>query len=424
MDLHAASQAGPNREVASGAALTIVIASLDPDVQGVSATLRDEGILSHVATCTEDAAAFLAAASPGLLVLDSGFPERESLKLHVHLQALLGLPILLVGYEPSDATFVSSRLEECIAKPVTAAVLALRIKALALRAGFELPKPSAAARPAISAAERAGSLIAVYGAKGGAGKSTIAVNLAVCLSQSFHRSVLLADVDLWYGDVGVMLNVSSEKSLFDICTGTEVDLFGLAKAVVPHSLGLSLLLRPADPRQVDKVNCATVAQSLKTYCALYDYVLADTGPTLDEINVQVLDAADRILLVTTPELPSIHNCARFLELAKTLGYLEKVRLVVNRANSGVDVAALQQTLGLPMFGRIVSSGKLVVEAANRGTAVFALDPAEHDQFTKDVVALTEHVVGEARRQPERFTPPMVQTPRRLQWPRFLRRAAA
>ena len=172
------------------------------------------------------------------------------------------------------------------------------------------------------------------------------------------------------------------------------------------------------------MNCAIVAQTLRTYCALYDYVLADTGPTLDDINVQVLDVADQILLVTTPELPSIHNCARFLELAKTLGYLEKVRLVVNRANSGVDVAALQQTLHLPMFGRIVSSGKLVVEAANRGTAVFALDPAEHDQFTKDVVALTEHVVGEARPQPERFMLPLMQAPRRRWWPGFRLRAAA
>jgi pilus assembly protein CpaE len=427
MDLHAAAQAGPNREVASATTLTIVIASLDPDVQRVTATLRDEGILAHIATSAQDAAAFLAAASPRLLVLDSGFPEHEALKHHEHLQALSDLPILFVGYGPNDAaraTWSISRLEECIAKPVVAAVLALRIKALALQAGFDLPKASATARMAIAAAEPAGSLIAVYGAKGGAGKSTISVNVAVCLSQSFQRRVLLADVDLWYGDIGVMLNVNSEKSLFDICTGNEVDLFGLAKAVVPHSLGLSLLLRPSDPRQVDQVNCATVARTLKTYCALYDFVLADTGPTLDDINIQVLEAADQILLVTTPELPSIHNCARFLELAKTLGYFDKVRLVVNRANSGVDVAALQQTLGLPMFGRIVSSGKLVVEAANRGTSVFALDPDEHNQFTQDVVALTEHLVGEARHQPERFALPPVHASRRLRWPRFLRRAAA
>src|SRR6266849_8095665 len=297
MDLHAASQARPNHEVAPGHRLSIVIASLDPDVQGVWAALRDEGIRSQVATCAEDAAVFLNAADPGLLVLDSGFPEREALKLHEHAQALPGLPILWVGSGSDDVAHPTrsiSRLEERIAKPVGAAVLALRIKALALQAGFELPRPSAAANRTSSASEQTGSLIAVYGAKGGVGKSTIAVNLAVCLAQTFRRKVLLADADLWYGDVGVMLNVRSEKSLFDICVGKEVDLFGLPKAVVPHSLGLSLLLRPHDPRQVDNVNCAIVAQTLRTYCALYDYVLADTGPTLDDINVQVLDVADQI----------------------------------------------------------------------------------------------------------------------------------
>ncbi len=70
--------------------------------------------------------------------------------------------------------------------------------------------------------------------------------------------------------------------------------------------------------------------------------------------------------------------------------------MVNRANSGVDLVALQHTqAGDPSGWSHRQPGKLVVEAANQGTSVFLLDAAEQDQFTKDLVALTEHAVGEA-----------------------------
>jgi hypothetical protein len=131
-----------------------------------------------------------------------------------------------------------------------------------------------------------------------------------------------------------------------------------------------------------------VAQPLTTYCALYASVLADTGPrstTLDDIDIQVLDCRRPDPAHHDPEFPSVHNCARFLGLAEILGYFDKARLVVNRANSGSDVAQLRTTLGIPVSGRVLSSGKLVVEAANQGTSVFALDPLRKDQFSSQGV---------------------------------------
>jgi len=404
--------------------LTIVVASLDPAVQAVWSALREEGIASQVATCYDDAAEFLASSARAVLVLDEDLAEADLLRLDKLAGSEPPFPVLRVQNAREAATspiWCDSPLQERVAKPVTGAVLALRVKALALQAGFELPVPTSDQVAALEAARAnpAGSLIVVYGAKGGVGKSTIAVNLGVCLSQTFRRNVLLADADLWYGDIGVLLDVRSQKSLFDICAGTEVDLFGLPKAVVPHPLGLSVLLRPHDPRQVERISNRLVAQSLRMYCSLYEYVLVDTGPTLDDINLQVLDVADQVLLVTTPELASIHNCARFLGLAEILGYADKVRLVVNRANSGVNLDALRRTLKLPVFGRLVSSGRLVVEAANQGTSVFTVDPGEQDPFTRDVVTLTEQIV--ARRRPEGKR---TATPRRRWWPPFRLRAAA
>ena len=172
------------------------MAGLDPEVQGVWAALREEGITSQLATCSEEALEFLAGTQARVLVLDGGLPEDEVRALHQGVHAWPGVPILWVWPEPGDGAAgggpgsagCGSRLEEHVAKPVSGAVLALRIKALALQAGFELPRRLA--EPAAAHAtpsERTGSLIAVYGAKGGVGKSTIAVNLAVWLAQSFGR---------------------------------------------------------------------------------------------------------------------------------------------------------------------------------------------------------------------------------------------
>lgn len=103
----------------------------------------------------------------------------------------------------------------------------------------------------------------------------------------FRRKTLLVDADVCFGDVGVLLDLKSGQSLADICGGDEVDLFGLPKAVTPHASGISILQRPHNPVAVEKLNPRVVARTITTYKSLYEYVLVDTGPSLDDINLQI-----------------------------------------------------------------------------------------------------------------------------------------
>ena len=413
-------------------AASIFIATLDPDVEELQAALNAEGILSRVVRSADEALGQLDEARNPLLVLDCDLPIQDVRRLYERAHGFPAFPLLLLfpagGTVNFKARSARGRLEERVTKPAQALELDLRVKALMLRAGYTVPRRTAEPTPAAPTApseegSTEGKVVAVFSVKGGAGKSTIAVNLAVGLAQLYRRKTLLVDADVWFGDVGVLLDVKGKNSLADICDGDEVDLFGLPKAITPHASGISVLLRPPNPVTVEKLNPRVVARSIITYKSLFEYVLVDTGPSLDDINLQILDAADRILLVATPELTAIHNCSRFLVLAETLGYSDKISLVLNRANSGIDGDSIAHTLQVPILSRVVSAGKLVVEAANAGTSIIQMDPLQREQITQDFARLVELVVGEPRPELQVSAPA---TKRNDAWTRklpFFRRAA-
>jgi pilus assembly protein CpaE len=299
-------------------------------------------------------------------------------------------------------------------------VLALRVKALILTAGLSLPSPAAAAPvhqgPLELPEDVRGQLTAVFSVKGGSGKSTIAANLAAGLASLYSFQTLLVDANLWFGDLGVLLNLTSTRSSFDICSGDDPDLFGLPKAVVPHPSGTSVLLRPPDPLSIEKMKLRTFVDAIERYRSLYEHVIVDCAAALDELNLDLLENATRILLVVTPEMGALHNTARFLGLADRLGHREKISLVLNRANSGISAEDLQRTLGISVACGVVSAGRMMLDAVNEGTTLFARDPTRRERITQDLASIVELVAGRAQ--------PPVQRPQQRSSPlRFLRRSA-
>jgi pilus assembly protein CpaE len=257
----------------------------------------------------------------------------------------------------------------------------------------------------------------VFSVKGGSGKSTIAANLAAGLSSLYSFHTLLVDGNLWFGDIGVLLNLTSTNSSFDVAATDDPDLFALPKAVVQHASGASVLLRPPDPLSVEKIRPRSFVEAIERYRSLYDHVIVDTAASLDELNLDLLESATRVLLIFTPEMGALHNTARFLGLAERLGHTEKLSLVLNRANSGINTDDLQRTLGLPISCGVVSAGRMMLDAVNEGTTLFAMDPTRREKITQDLAAIVELVAG-------REQPPVQREPQRGSSPlRFLRRSA-
>jgi MinD-like ATPase involved in chromosome partitioning or flagellar assembly len=404
---------------------TVLIVTRDPDVKQVSSMLHAEGITSKTAVSPREIQRVLGgikgrcvAVLDGSLALDPTYPIADIMERLRELPLLVLLPVEGDAIAPSDAQ--RTTVEDYARKPLAASVLTLRVKALILAAGLTLPTPvhttaTTQHGPLDLGEEPLGQLTVVFSVKGGSGKSTIAANLAAGLSSLYSLHTLLIDANLWFGDLGVILNLTSSRSSFDICGTDDADLFGLSKAVVQHASGLSVLLRPPDPLSVEKLKIRTFVEAVERYRSLYAHVIVDCAATLDELNLDLLEAATSVLLVVTPEMGALHNTARFLGLADRLGLAKKLKLVLNRSNSGISAEDLQRTLGIPVVCGVVSAGRLMLDAVNEGTTLFAKDPTRRERITQDLAAIVELVAG--REQPP------VQREQRLSALRFLRRSA-
>ena len=406
---------------------TVLIVSRDPDVKHVAATLQAEGIPSRVIATPRELQRSASAKGPRVAILDGEMAAQPGFSIPETFERLRAIPLLVLLSSESDATTLNDPLrtnvEEYARKPIVPSVLALRIKALILAAGHTLPEVAPAAAPQQVASgpleiheDPRGQMTVIFSVKCGSGKSTIAVNLAAGLASLYGASTLLVDADLWFGDIGVLLNLNSSRSSFDVCGTDDPDLFALPKAVVQHPSGASVLLRPPDPLSVEKLRLRTFLEAVDRYRSLYEHVIVDTQSSLDELNLDLLEAATRILLVVTPEMGALHNTARFLGIAERLHYSEKVRLILNRSNSGIGADDLQRTLGMPVACGVVSAGRMMLDAVNEGTTLFAMDPMRRERITQDLASVVEMVAG-------REQPPVQRVQHRGSPLRFLRRSA-
>ena len=403
----------------------VLIISRDPELKQVSPTLQADGLsVRSIASPRELQRALAASKARYVAVLDMEFLEDPAVNPDL-LDKLASVPTLVLlaaeaeGLRQSESE--RSAIEEFARKPIVASVLALRVKALILAAGLALP--AAKASPVVEEGpldisnDQRGQLTVVFSVKGGSGKSTIAANLAAGLASIYNLETLLVDANLWFGDLGVLLNLTSSRSSFDVCGTDEPDLFGLPKAVVPHASGAAVLLRPPDPLSVEKIKLRSFVDAIERYRSLYEHVIVDCAASLDELNLDLLDKSTRILLVVTPEMGALHNTARFLGLAERLGLSDKITLVLNRANSGISADDLQRTLGIPVACGVVSAGRMMLDAVNEGTTLLAMDPTRRERITQDLAAIVELIAGRAQPAVERVQ-------NRRQSPlRFLRRSA-
>lgn len=216
-----------------------------------------------------------------------------------------------------------------------------------------------------------GNLIAVYSPKGGAGCTTMAINLAVALAKRGRRTILV-DGSLQFGDVSVMLNMKAVTSIADLSDrGNELDQDLISSISQVHRSNLNVLLAPPRPEMADVVTEENIKQLLATLKESFDFIIVDTTSYLSEKTLAILDISDRIVLIAQQNLSSLKNVSRFFDLAESLEYeTQKVWLVVNRAKSkqgkGISVHDVGKALKRPIFGTVPDDEITVNEASNRG----------------------------------------------------------
>jgi pilus assembly protein CpaE len=254
----------------------------------------------------------------------------------------------------------------------------------------------ATTRATAGAGSPAAAVFTVFAGKGGCGKSTVATNLAVTLAGGGRRRVCLIDLDLAFGDVAIMLQLTPARTLVDaVAMGGRLDETGLRSLLTPYRPGLDALLAPAGPTEAEAVTPELVADVLGLARSMFDYVVVDNAPQFTGQSVAALDAADRYVLLTTPDVPTLKNLRLALDVFAPLGYRREDQVVVlNRSDSkvGLTDGDIERVVRGQIDVRVPSSRDVPV-SVNRGVPL-ALEQPNHP-VSKAVRSLAERLAGPA-----------------------------
>ncbi len=380
----------------------LLVASNNPVSDWLVSKLRSEPgiVLVGWNPTLEKAAETIAQRTIDVLLLDASVPDAKQVE---RLQALAAnpmnpAPILLV--DPTDLAFVQQAIlagaRGFLLKPFTETQL---VDSLRQAFGVVTQQRQAVGAALADSMPRAESaqILALYSPKGGVGRTSLATSLSVALYQEYRRPVVLVDGDLQFGDVDIAVNAIARTSVADLLTYVnELEPSLVESALIEHSSGIRLLLAPPyfDPsleiHEGRRAHIVKLLASLQT-----GYVVVDAPSGLGESTLNLLDVADRVLIVTEPSLTSLRATKRFLELAVKLGFpQEKTVLVLNghRKDADIPIEDIERHLGCPVAAVVPSDPLAVALALNQGQPIVLRD--RNHAVSKAIIKLARQLGGE------------------------------
>jgi len=361
----------------------ILVVSPDPALVALlEQTMGREGHQVLLAKNASDAMRRMAVDKPHLTFVDLGRDDpdpTEALRRLRGAQTSGRTAIVLVGdSDPSSRVRgLRAGADDYMTKPVHPAELVARTRRLLARYASRLV-PAMPVRPVAIEPDQPemrplrGEVLAFYGAKGGVGTTTLAINTAIALHKTAERRVCLMYANLQFGDHRVFLDLGPDRtSIADVVSAPGIDSDLLQRLVVHHDSGVDLLLAPASPEQAELVSTerhdvARIVENLRT---LYDYVIVDLDKRLDDHSLDVISAADRLFVVMTADLSCLKNVRLMLETMVQIGTpKDKVELVLNRSNAftGINVKSIEGVLKRPVEHQVVNDYRAAIASLNSG----------------------------------------------------------
>ncbi len=237
--------------------------------------------------------------------------------------------------------------------------------------------------------------IAVFSPKGGTGVTTLAVNLAIALKRQTDAPVLLVDADIRTADVDIFLNIFSKYSVLDLIRLDQKANNELLRSVATeHVTGITVLR--GDPRlqfveaPIEPGEMSNLIEEL--HSSWEGYIVINTSNGLDRWTIEILDTADTVLLVTTPELPALRVMRSFLDLAEADADLTgKWQLVMSSYQSQkvMRMTDIEASIRYPIKATITEDSALVSASINRGRPLIL----SHDKsaIAKDIFTLAKQL---------------------------------
>jgi MinD-like ATPase involved in chromosome partitioning or flagellar assembly len=248
-----------------------------------------------------------------------------------------------------------------------------------------------------------GQIVTVFAAKGGCGKTTLAVNLGVALARLGVRRVCVVDLDLSFGDVAISVQLDPLRTTLDALTmAGHLDESGAASLLTRYQPGLDMLLAPVTPGDAEKIPPRLIGELLAVLRGMYDFIVIDTPAQFNEHVLTAMDVSSQLVLLTTPDVTALKNLRVALDMLDMLSYPRQIRsVVINRADSkvGLSLEQVHKVVRSEVAAHIPSS-RAVPVSVNKGVPI-VLDSPGHPVSQAVMKFAQQRLLGaSARRPPE------------------------
>jgi len=257
-----------------------------------------------------------------------------------------------------------------------------------------LRRTAARRETAQAATRQPSSTLVFFGAKGGVGTTTVAVNCAVELARLTKRPTVIADLKSCFGEVALFLGVRPRYTLLDAIENLHrLDRDFLKELVARHKSGLEILAGSEKFDRPGAGDASAIEELLRVLTKSHDFIVVDAGNAINSCALAALYAADMIFLVANPDVPSVRNAQRLVERVRQLGAGgERIRILLNRATEPFVIAPkqIETALGYGIHHTFTSDYKTVSTALNSGVPLSLTNHSElaeqFDRFTRGIIS--------------------------------------
>ncbi len=329
----------------------------------------------------------------GLVAIDSD--PQKALELVGRLAAVTPDCSVLVVSSSNDGTLILQALRAGAKEFLTQPLRIEDLLAALGRIGERRTGRGGEGRP------RGSRVIAVAGAIGGVGTTSLAINLGCVLAREPQNSVALVDLDLCLGDADVFLDTIPDYTLVDVAQNvTRLDFTLLKRSLTKHASGLYLLPRPVQLEDVSLITPDDLQRVIGLLKATFTHLVLDLSKGYTAIDMIALEMADEILLVTQLDLPCLRNVVRLMmSLGNMGGLADKVKIIVNRVglDSGqITMKKAEETIGKEIYWQIPNDYRTMIESRNNGVPL--IETAPKAAVTQSFQALANALTGEGTTQ--------------------------
>ena len=238
--------------------------------------------------------------------------------------------------------------------------------------------------------------VAVAGASGGVGATSLAVNLGCVLARDERNHVVLVDLDLVLGDMDIFLDSMPDYTLADVAlNAARLDLPLLKQSLTRHGSGVYLLPRPLTIEDANILNEDGLRRVLSLLKASFTHVIIDISKGYTALDLAALESADEVFLVTQLDLPGLRNVVKLTRCLDQMdGLSDKLKIVANRvgrSDGQIGFKKAEETIGKQFFWKLPNDYRVMIEMRNNGVPLIERSPRA--ALTQEIVALAESMPG-------------------------------